>query len=365
MIDVSTSTSGWGMHAGSDVVTFATSSGGCQGRAVRQRPSDRRAQEAGAGRHEGPRRGDRPGRGGRCRQEHPAGARTHHIARSACRTGGGHQRRTATSVRGPPARVRHAARPRAPTAAPAAGDRGGHDDPGGHGGYGGLSGPARPSHPDPLEIGLALLRLLSAAAAEQPLLCLHDDAHLLDQPSREALAIAARRCGDARAACLFTLPLPHSDDCPELASFPRMRLSGLMDRDALALLRARLSAPLDPSVCERIVAEAHGNPRALPSRTARALPDGDGIRTAPGAGAVRVAAAGLDARRGERPAGLGTPGAAGGRGGAGTASGTGRSGEPRDEAGRGRRPSLRGLFRRRRRESGAQVRRADRRSRGA
>ncbi|MGW6771154.1 AAA family ATPase [Streptomyces sp. NPDC055037] len=122
----------------------------------------------------------------------------------------------------------------------------------------------RADHPDALEIGLALLQLLSTAAAVQPLLCLHDDAHLLDQPSREALAIAARRCGDARVACLFALPpLPHSDDCPELASFPRMRLSGLTDRDALALLRAHLPAPLDPSVCERVVAEAQGNPRAL------------------------------------------------------------------------------------------------------
>ncbi|MFJ1749665.1 AAA family ATPase [Streptomyces sp. NPDC088116] len=127
-------------------------------------------------------------------------------------------------------------------------------------------GPApgpRAGHPDALEIGLALLRLLSAAAAEQPLLCLHDDAHLLDQPSREALAIAARRYGDARVACLFTLPSAHCDDCPELASFPRMRLSRLTERDALALLRAHLPAPLDPAVCERVVADAHGNPRAL------------------------------------------------------------------------------------------------------
>lgn len=130
----------------------------------------------------------------------------------------------------------------------------------------GAAGPfpgPRADHPDALQIGLALLQLLSTAAAEQPLLCLHDDAHLLDQPSREALAIAARRCGDARVACLFTLASAHSDDCPELASFPRMRLSGLMDRDALALLRAHLPAPLDPSVCERVVADSHGNPRAL------------------------------------------------------------------------------------------------------
>ncbi|MFJ6658265.1 AAA family ATPase [Streptomyces sp. NPDC091377] len=130
------------------------------------------------------------------------------------------------------------------------------------------SGAARP---DVLEIGLALLRLLSAAAAEQPLLCLHDDAHLLDQPSREALAIAARRCGDQRVACLFALPspprlplpLPEGDGCPELASLPRMRLSGLPDPDALALLRAHLPAPLDPAVCARVVADAQGNPRAL------------------------------------------------------------------------------------------------------
>ncbi|MFE6520669.1 AAA family ATPase [Streptomyces sp. NPDC057794] len=114
---------------------------------------------------------------------------------------------------------------------------------------------------DPLDVGLAVRSLLAAAAAEEPVLCLFDDAHLLDGPSREGLAVAARRAGDDRVACVFALP--RADDCPELAAFPRLHLSGLADRDALALLRDHLPSPLDPSLCERIVADAHGNPQAL------------------------------------------------------------------------------------------------------
>jgi hypothetical protein len=123
--------SSWGMHAGSRVGTLGTlgtlgtSRRGRQGRAARRGPSDRHAQEAGTGHPERPRRVDRPGRGARCRQEHPAGARTRHIARRACRADGGRRSRTVTPVRGLAARVRCAARPRAPTAAPAAGERGG------------------------------------------------------------------------------------------------------------------------------------------------------------------------------------------------------------------------------------------------
>jgi predicted ATPase len=56
----------------------------------------------------------------------------------------------------------------------------------------GLStGPA----PDRFLVGLAVLSLLSDVAQEQPLICLVDDAHWLDQASAQVLAFAARRLG--------------------------------------------------------------------------------------------------------------------------------------------------------------------------
>ena len=47
--------------------------------------------------------------------------------------------------------------------------------------------------PERLAVSVAVLSLLAAAAEDQPLLCVIDDAHWLDHASAEALTFAARR----------------------------------------------------------------------------------------------------------------------------------------------------------------------------
>ncbi|MFF9624746.1 ATP-binding protein [Streptomyces griseosporeus] len=115
--------------------------------------------------------------------------------------------------------------------------------------------------PDRFLVGLAVLGLLSLAAAEQPLVCVVDDAQWLDQESAQALAFAARRVQTEPVLLLFAVR--EIDACQDLAGLPVMPLRGLPEDEAHALLAARIRAPLDAPVRDRIVAEARGNPLAL------------------------------------------------------------------------------------------------------
>jgi DNA-binding CsgD family transcriptional regulator len=115
--------------------------------------------------------------------------------------------------------------------------------------------------PDRLLVGLAVLGLLADTAAEQPLACLIDDAQWLDQSSMQGLAFAARRLLAERVAVVFTLPDP--GEVAELNGLPDMRVTRLGDPDARLLLASAVHGRLDPSVEDRIVDEAHGNPLAL------------------------------------------------------------------------------------------------------
>ncbi|MFD0312823.1 AAA family ATPase [Streptomyces flavalbus] len=132
--------------------------------------------------------------------------------------------------------------------------------------------------PSALEMGLAVHGLLAAAARRHPLLCLFDDAHRMDEVSRESLAIAARRCTDERVAIVFAQP--RAAGCPHLASLLHLTVSPLSEQAAQALLADHVRAPLDARVRERLVADSHGSPRALlsvlaalsPTEMARAWP---------------------------------------------------------------------------------------------
>src|SRR5260370_42460496 len=90
------------------------------------------------------------------------------------------------------------------------------------------------SAPDRFLVGLAVLGLLSEVAADQPMLCLIDDAQWLDQASAQALAFVARRLDAESVAMLFGTREPAGEG--GLAGLPGLVLEGLPDADAPALL---------------------------------------------------------------------------------------------------------------------------------
>ncbi|GAA0228770.1 LuxR family transcriptional regulator [Cryptosporangium japonicum] len=118
-----------------------------------------------------------------------------------------------------------------------------------------------PGAADLFRVGLATLNLLAAAAREQPLLCLVDDAQWLDAASANAITFLARRITAEPVAIVFTVRTPAPPDA--LDQLPGLTVSGLTDLEARTLLAASGAAHLDEEVRDRIVAEAQGNPLAL------------------------------------------------------------------------------------------------------
>ena len=108
-------------------------------------------------------------------------------------------------------------------------------------------------------VGLAVLTLLSEAAATQPLLCVVDDAQWLDTETRQALAFVARRLGADSVGLLIA----GRDETADFDGLPDLRLGGLEIADARAVLDSLVIGRLDGRVRERFLAETHGNPLAL------------------------------------------------------------------------------------------------------
>jgi DNA-binding CsgD family transcriptional regulator len=111
-------------------------------------------------------------------------------------------------------------------------------------------------------IGAATLSLFAAAAEDQPLLLLVDDADWLDRGSADALAFAVRRLrADAVAALIATRPAegrPYSRrDLPEL------ELRGLDEAAAAELLAREAGSTVNSASTRAILDLAAGNPLAL------------------------------------------------------------------------------------------------------
>jgi DNA-binding CsgD family transcriptional regulator len=125
----------------------------------------------------------------------------------------------------------------------------------------GALGIAPSDAPDRFFVSAALLGLLAAAADEQPVLCLIDDAQWLDRPSADALVFAARRLGAERVAIMFTA----RNDEPqrfEAVGLPDLVIDGVDERSAQAILDRDEHLPV-ASVRRRLLATAAGNPLAL------------------------------------------------------------------------------------------------------
>src|SRR4051812_43248231 len=119
------------------------------------------------------------------------------------------------------------------------------------------SGPA----PDRFLVALAALSLLAEVAAERPLFCLVEDAQWLDGASGQVLGFVARRLLAESVAIVFAVRDPTGER--ELSGLPELRLGGLPENDARALLASVIPGRLDERGSDRLIAETCGNPLAI------------------------------------------------------------------------------------------------------
>jgi DNA-binding CsgD family transcriptional regulator len=119
-------------------------------------------------------------------------------------------------------------------------------------------GPATPH--DRFTVPAGLLSLLAVAAEEQPVLVAIDDAQWLDEASLEAFLFAGRRVGAEGIAMLGSLRDGTAVAGMEVPWLERLSVAPLADGEARELLGGERLAP---SVADRLVNTAAGNPLAL------------------------------------------------------------------------------------------------------
>ena len=111
-------------------------------------------------------------------------------------------------------------------------------------------------------VSLAVLSLLAEAAEDQPLLCLIDDAHWLDEASADALVFVARRI-EAEGIVMLLSARERDVRRFEARGLPELRL-GALDPDAAgALLDRHADIALSPEARQRLIEATGGNPLAL------------------------------------------------------------------------------------------------------
>ncbi|MDX6219048.1 MAG: hypothetical protein QOJ48_729 [Frankiales bacterium] len=113
--------------------------------------------------------------------------------------------------------------------------------------------------PDRFLVGLAILSLFAEISERQPLLCVIDDSQWLDQTSAQTLAFVSRRLLAEPIGMVFAA----RDPGLALRDVPELKVNGVRNGDARALLDSALRVKLDERVRDQIIAEVRGNPLAL------------------------------------------------------------------------------------------------------
>ncbi len=115
--------------------------------------------------------------------------------------------------------------------------------------------------PEHFRIALAVLDLLSEAAASRPLLLIAEDAHWLDQPSVDVLGFVARRL-ESEPIVLLAAARDGYPTVFRAGELPELRLRPL-DPASSGRLLEQSTDPLSAAERGRVLREAAGNPLAL------------------------------------------------------------------------------------------------------
>lgn len=124
------------------------------------------------------------------------------------------------------------------------------------------AGVAQGEPPDRFLVALGVLGLLGAAGEVEPVLCVIDDAHLLDPESLDVLGLVARRL-EAESVALVLAARDTTHVAAQLAGVPGLPLGGLEPEWAMRLLAASLPEPIDPAAAAQVIAATGGNPLDL------------------------------------------------------------------------------------------------------
>jgi DNA-binding CsgD family transcriptional regulator len=114
--------------------------------------------------------------------------------------------------------------------------------------------------PDRFQVGLALLSLFGSM--EGLVVCVVDDAQLLDAASLSVLAFAARRL-KAESVLLVFATRPEVVPLETLAGIDVLHLEGLDTLSAVGLLNAHRETGLDPLLAVKVVEQLGGHPLAI------------------------------------------------------------------------------------------------------
>lgn len=116
--------------------------------------------------------------------------------------------------------------------------------------------------PDRFLVGMAMLALFARAGARRALACVVDDAQWVDAESLGVLAFVGRRLQAESTALLFATR-DHDDADRQFAGLESIRLTGLDQAAARALLLRATTTPVDGVTVTEIAVATGGNPLAL------------------------------------------------------------------------------------------------------